>query len=128
LRVGAAAVAEARPGRVVAAELARGALEAAAPALEIALPLRRRVPERHVCLPGLPPWIVALESGVVRMTYNDVMATTTVLDLADPAAAAAAIDALNDELAAVPALRPGMGEAVAGVASAVRATPLDRWT
>ena len=62
------------------------------------------------------------------MTYNDVMATTTVLDLADPAAAAAAIDALNDELAAVPALRPGMGEAVAGVASAVRATPLDRWT
>ena len=62
------------------------------------------------------------------MTYNDVMATTTVLDLADPAAAAAAIDALNDELAAVPALPAGMGEAVAGVASAVRATPLDRWT
>ena len=72
--------------------------------------------------------IVALESGVVPVTYTDVMATTTVLDLADPAAAAAAIDALNDELAAMPAVRAGMGEAVAGVASAVRATPLDRWT
>ena len=50
------------------------------------------------------------------------------LDLADPAAAAAAIDALNDGSRPMPALRAGMGEAVAGVASAVRATPLDRWT
>ena len=62
------------------------------------------------------------------MTYNDVMATTTVLDLADPAAAAASIDALNDTLAAASTVPAGMGEAVAGVAGAVRATPLDRWT
>ena len=72
--------------------------------------------------------IVALDRGVVRVTYTDVMATTTVIDLADPAAAAAAIDALNDDLAAAPAVPDGMGEAVAGVATAVRSTSLDRWT
>ena len=37
--------------------------------------------------------------SVVGVTYNDVMTTTTVLDLAQPTRAAAAVDALNDRLA-----------------------------
>jgi len=56
------------------------------------------------------------------------MVTTPVLDLADPAAAAAAIDALNDRLAAGPAVPADVEEAVAAVSTAVRATSLDRWT
>jgi hypothetical protein len=62
------------------------------------------------------------------VTYNDVMATTDVLDLAQPAAAAAAVDALNDRLAGEPSVPDDVGGAVAGLSAAVRATPLERWT
>ena len=66
--------------------------------------------------------------AVVVVTYNDVMATTEVLDLAQPAAAAAAVDALNDRLAGEPSVPDDFGGAVAGLSAAVRATPLERWT
>jgi len=56
------------------------------------------------------------------------MATTEVLDLAQPAAAAAAVDALNDRLAAEAQVPGDVGGAVAALAAAVRATPLERWT
>ena len=56
------------------------------------------------------------------------MATTEVLDLARPAEAAAAVDALNDRLAGEPTVPEDVGVAVAALATAVRATPLDRWT
>jgi hypothetical protein len=56
------------------------------------------------------------------------MATTDVLDLARPAAAAGAVDALNDRLAAEPGVPAGVGAAVGALGAAVRATPLDRWT
>jgi hypothetical protein len=56
------------------------------------------------------------------------MATTDVLDLARPAAAAGAVDALNDRLAAEPHVPSDVGAAVAALVAAVRATPLDRWT
>ena len=62
------------------------------------------------------------------MTYNDVMATTEAIDLARPAEAAAAVDALNDALAASAHVPPGVGTAVGALAAAVRATPLERWT
>src|SRR5829696_3275009 len=66
--------------------------------------------------------------SVVSVTYNDDMATTEVLDLARPAAAAGAVDALNDRLAAEPGVPAGIGAAVGALAAGVRATPLDRWT
>jgi hypothetical protein len=62
------------------------------------------------------------------MTYNDVMATTEVLDIARPAEAAALVDALNDALAAEARVPAGMGASVGALAAAVRATPLERWT
>jgi hypothetical protein len=62
------------------------------------------------------------------MTYDDVMVTTELLDLARPAAAAAAVDSLNDLLAGEPRVPPAVGAEVARVAAAVRATPLERWT
>jgi hypothetical protein len=66
--------------------------------------------------------------AVVSVTYNDVMATTEALDLARPAAAAAAVDALNDALAGSARVPAGIGESVGALAAAVRATPLERWT
>ena len=65
---------------------------------------------------------------VVSVTYNDVMVTTELLDLARPAAAAAAVDALNDRLAAEAHVPREIGAEVARLAAAVRATPLERWT
>jgi hypothetical protein len=57
------------------------------------------------------------------------MATTTEqLDLARPVAAAAAVDSLNDLLALEAHVPAGFGEEVARLSSAVRATPLERWT
>ena len=56
------------------------------------------------------------------------MTTTTVLDLAQPARAAAAVDALNDRLAAEAGVAPEVAARVAALADAVRATPLERWT
>ena len=56
------------------------------------------------------------------------MVTTEVLDLARPAEAAAAVDALNDRLAAEARVPDGVGAEVARLAAAVRATPLERWT
>jgi hypothetical protein len=67
-------------------------------------------------------------ASVVTVTYTDVMATTDVLDLAQPAAAAAAVDALNDRLASEARVPEGVAAAVAALAAAVRATPLERWT
>jgi hypothetical protein len=64
----------------------------------------------------------------VRVTYDDVMATTELLDLARPAEAAAAVDSLNDVLAGEADVPAAMGADVARLAAAVRATPLDRWT
>ena len=66
--------------------------------------------------------------SVVRVTYTDVMTTTTVLDLAQPLRAAAAVDALNDRLATEDGVAPEVAAGVAALADAVRATPLDRWT
>jgi hypothetical protein len=65
---------------------------------------------------------------VVVMTYTDVMATTEAIDLARPAAAAAAVDALNDTLAASARVPAEVGVAVGALVAAVRATPLERWT
>ena len=56
------------------------------------------------------------------------MTTTTAIDLAQPLVAAAAVDALNDRLAAEDGVAPEVAERVAALADAVRATPLDRWT
>ena len=68
-------------------------------------------------------------AAVVGMTYTDVMATTEVaLDLARPAEAAAAVDAVNDRLADEPRVPPSTAAEVAALADAVRATPLERWT
>jgi hypothetical protein len=72
--------------------------------------------------------MVARDASVVSVTYTDVMATTEVLDLAQPAAAAAAVDALNDGLAAESRVPEDVGAAVGALAAAVRATPLERWT
>jgi DNA-binding transcriptional regulator YiaG len=62
------------------------------------------------------------------MTYTDGMATTELLDLTRPAAAAAVVDAVNDRLAAEAGVPADVGAEVAALAAAVRATPLDRWT
>jgi hypothetical protein len=62
------------------------------------------------------------------MTYTDVMVTTELLDLARPVEAAAAVDALNDRLAAEARVPAEVGAEVARLAAAVRATPLERWT
>jgi hypothetical protein len=72
--------------------------------------------------------MVSRHAPVVTVTYTDVMATTEMLDLADPAAAAAAVDALNDGLAAEARVSGAVGAAVAALSAAVRATPLERWT
>jgi hypothetical protein len=56
------------------------------------------------------------------------MTTTTLLDLARPEAAAAAVDVLNDRLAAETEVPAGMAAEVAALADSVRATPLERWT
>jgi hypothetical protein len=72
--------------------------------------------------------MVPRTASVVGVTYTAVMATTEVLDLAQPAAAAAAVDALNDGLAAESRVPDGVAGAVAALAAAVRATPLERWT
>jgi hypothetical protein len=56
------------------------------------------------------------------------MVTTELLDLAQPAAAAAAVDSLNDRLAAEPTVPDAVAAEVAALTAAVRATPLDRWT
>jgi hypothetical protein len=71
---------------------------------------------------------VARPAVVVCVTYTDVMATTELLDLARPADAAAAVDALNDVLAAEPAVPATVGAEVGRLAASVRATPLERWT
>jgi hypothetical protein len=62
------------------------------------------------------------------MTYTDDMATTALLDLTRPAAAASVVDSLNDRLAAESYVPAEIGAEVAALAAAVRATPLDRWT
>ena len=62
------------------------------------------------------------------VTYTDVMATTMLLDLARPAAAAAVVDALNDRLAAEREVPAAVAAEVSALADAVRATPLERWT
>ena len=62
------------------------------------------------------------------MTYTHVMVTTELVDLAQPSAAASAVDALNDRLAAEPQIAPDVAAEVAALTAAVRATPLDRWT
>ena len=62
------------------------------------------------------------------MTYNDVMTTTVQLDLRRPAEAAASVDALNDRLAESAQVPREVGDEVARLAAAVRATPLERWT
>ena len=68
-------------------------------------------------------------ASVVDMTYTDVMATTELaLDLARPAEAAAAVDAVNDRLADEPRVPSATAAEVAALADAVRATPLERWT
>ncbi len=68
-------------------------------------------------------------ASVVGMTYTDVMATTELaLDLARPAEAAAAVDAVNDRLADEPRVPSATAAEVAALADAVRATPLERWT
>jgi hypothetical protein len=56
------------------------------------------------------------------------MATTAVLDLAQPTLAAATVDALNDRLATEAGVAPEVAAHVAALADAVRATPLERWT
>jgi hypothetical protein len=56
------------------------------------------------------------------------MATTEVLDIGRPAEAAAAVDALNDALAAEARVPAAVGASVGALAAAVRATPLERWT
>jgi hypothetical protein len=56
------------------------------------------------------------------------MVTTEQLDLARPAEAAAAVDSLNDALAGEATVPADIGAEVAGLAAAVRATPLERWT
>ena len=56
------------------------------------------------------------------------MATTELLDLARPADAAAAVDALNDRLAAEAGVPAQVAREVGRLAAAVRATPLERWT
>jgi CRP-like cAMP-binding protein len=65
---------------------------------------------------------------VVGVTYNDVMATTAALDIARPAEAAAAVDGLNDALAAEARVPAAVAASVGALAAAVRATPLERWT
>src|SRR5215207_5416115 len=65
---------------------------------------------------------------VVRVTYNDVMVTTELLDIARPTEAAGVVDALNDRLAAAARVPREVGAEVARLAAAVRATPLERWT
>jgi hypothetical protein len=70
----------------------------------------------------------ARKTTVVSVTYTHVMATTDVLDLARPVAAAAVVDALNDRLAGERGVPADVGEAVGALTAAVRATPLDRWT
>jgi hypothetical protein len=72
--------------------------------------------------------MLSRERAVVSVTYNDVMVTTELLDLARPAQAAAAVDALNDRLAAEAHVPAEIGAEVAQLAAAVRATPLERWT
>jgi hypothetical protein len=66
--------------------------------------------------------------SVVGVTYNDVMATTELLDLARPVDAAAVVDAVNDRLAAEALVPAEVAREVARLAAAVRATPLERWT
>lgn len=56
------------------------------------------------------------------------MATTELLDLTRPAAAAAKVDSLNDVLAAEAGVPDAIGAEVARLAAGVRATPLERWT
>jgi hypothetical protein len=56
------------------------------------------------------------------------MVTTEQLDLAHPVESAAAVDSLNDGLAAEASVPAGFGAEVARLAAAVRATPLERWT
>jgi hypothetical protein len=72
--------------------------------------------------------MVSCSHPVVIVTYTDVMATTEAIDLARPADAAAAVDELNDTLAASAQVPAGVGAAVAALVGAVRATPLERWT
>ena len=72
--------------------------------------------------------MVPRAGSVVGVTYTDVMATTELLDLARPAEAAAAVDALNDRLAAEAEVPADVGRDVARLALGVRATPIERWT
>lgn len=72
--------------------------------------------------------MVARVRPVVGVTYNDVMVTTELLDLARPVDAAGVVDALNDRLAASARVPRDVGADVARLAAAVRATPLERWT
>ena len=66
-------------------------------------------------------------ASVVGVTYHDVMVTTEQLDLARPVEAAAAVDAINDRLAGERNVPPEVATEVAGLAAAVRSTPLERW-
>lgn len=62
------------------------------------------------------------------MTYPYVMATTrTRIDLGDPLRAAAAVDALNDELARSRGIGAGVADGIGALLDAVRETPLERW-
>lgn len=72
--------------------------------------------------------MVSRPTSVVGVTYNDVMATTELLDLTRPVEAAAVVDAVNDRLAAEPQVPSEVAREVARLAAAVRATPLERWT
>jgi hypothetical protein len=72
--------------------------------------------------------MVPRQGSVVCVTYNDVMATTELVDLARPVEAAAVVDAVNDLLAAEPRVPAEVAREVARLAAAVRATPLERWT
>jgi hypothetical protein len=56
------------------------------------------------------------------------MATTEMLDLTRPMAAAGTVDALNDRLAGEAAVPDDVAAAVGALAAAVRSTPLERWT
>ena len=75
-------------------------------------------------------WIVARDERLsYRVTYNDVMATTTVLDLARPGGRGGRRRRAQRRLAAVRArAAPAWRRRWPALASAVRATPLERWT
>jgi hypothetical protein len=79
-------------------------------------------------LAALPTATGRAATAVVAATYTYVMATTAAaFDLRYPTRAAAAVDGLNDRLAAGPAVDDAARDGVAALTDAVRETPLDRW-